>query len=217
MDIFNFLTMLGGLCLFLFGMNIMGQALERRAGSGLKTILARLTQSKAAGLLTGLGVTSVIQSSSATTVMVVGFVNSGLMSLSQSIYVIMGANIGTTVTAWILSLAGIDSGNMWVRLLKPSSFTPLLALLGIVLYLFCKKDKQKDTGMILLGFATLMFGMETMSGAVSGLSARCSLRAFSPAPPPSVFCRRLPPRAPFPMPPQSRSSWGRISAPAQLH
>mgnify|MGYP002558327898 FL=1 len=170
MDIFNFLTMLGGLCLFLFGMNIMGQALERRAGSGLKNILARLTQSKAAGLLTGLGVTSVIQSSSATTVMVVGFVNSGLMSLSQSIYVIMGANIGTTVTAWILSLAGIDSGNMWVRLLKPSSFTPLLALFGIVLYLFCKKDKQKDTGMILLGFATLMFGMETMSGAVSGLS-----------------------------------------------
>lgn len=169
MDIFHFLTMVGGLCLFLFGMSLMGQALERRAGSGLKNVLGKLTSSKATGLLTGLGVTAVIQSSSATTVMVVGFVNSGLMSLRQSIYVIMGANIGTTVTAWILSLAGIDSGSIWVKMLKPSSFTPILALVGIVLYLFCKKDKKKDTGMILLGFATLMFGMETMSGAVSGL------------------------------------------------
>lgn len=169
MDIFHFLTMVGGLCLFLFGMSLMGQALERRAGSGLKNVLGKLTGSKMTGLLTGLGVTAVIQSSSATTVMVVGFVNSGLMSLRQSIYVIMGANIGTTVTAWILSLAGIDSGSLWVKMLKPSSFTPILALAGIVLYLFCKKDRKKDTGMILLGFATLMFGMETMSGAVSGL------------------------------------------------
>ena len=169
MDIFHFLTMLGGLSLFLFGMSLMGQALERRAGNGLKTVLGKLTGNKATGLLTGLGVTAVIQSSSATTVMVVGFVNSGLMTLRQSINVIMGANIGTTVTAWILSLAGIDSDNVWVRLLKPSSFTPVLALVGIVLYMFCKKDKKKDTGVILLGFATLMFGMETMSDAVSVL------------------------------------------------
>ena len=169
MSIFDFLTMIGGLCLFLFGMSLMGQALERRAGRELKIVLGKLTGSKAAGLLTGLGVTAIIQSSSATTVMVVGFVNSGIMTLRQSIHVIMGANIGTTVTAWILSLAGIDSGNMWVQLLKPSSFTPILALVGIIFYMFCKADKKKDTGLILLGFATLMFGMETMSGAVSGL------------------------------------------------
>lgn len=169
MDIFNFLTMLGGLCLFLFGMSIMGQALERRAGSGLKNILGKLTGNKMAGLLTGLCVTSIIQSSSATTVMVVGFVNSGIMTLRQSINVIMGANIGTTVTAWILSLAGIDSKNVWVALLKPSSFTPVLALIGIIFYLFCGKDKKKDTGLIFLGFTALMYGMETMSGAVSGL------------------------------------------------
>ena len=170
MDIFSVLTMLGGLSLFLFGMNVMGQALERRAGSGLRLLLGRLTTNRAAGLLTGLLVTAVIQSSSATTVMVVGFVNSGLMTLRQAINVIMGANIGTTVTAWILSLSGIDSSNVFVRLLKPSSFTPLLALLGIIFYMFVKDAKKKDTGMILLGFATLMFGMETMSGAVAGLS-----------------------------------------------
>ncbi len=169
MDIFNGLTLIGGLCLFLFGMSVMGDSLERRAGSRLKNLLSKLTSSKATGLLTGLGVTSIIQSSSATTVMVVGFVNAGIMTLGQSIYVIMGANIGTTVTAWILSLAGIDSANVWVNLLKPSSFTPILALIGIILYMFCKSEKKKDTGMILLGFATLMFGMETMSGAVSGL------------------------------------------------
>lgn len=169
MDIFDVLTMVGGLSLFLFGMTVMGQALERRAGGQLRTLLEKLTTGKLAGLLTGLGVTAVIQSSSATTVMVVGFVNSGLMTLKQAINIIMGANIGTTVTAWILSLAGIDSGNMFVRLLKPSSFTPVLALIGIIFYMFCRDTKKKDTGMILLGFATLMFGMETMSGAVSGL------------------------------------------------
>ncbi len=169
MDIFNFLTMIGGLCLFLFGMSLMGQALERRAGGSLKAVLGKLTGSRVAGLLTGLGVTSIIQSSSATTVMVVGFVNSGLMTLRQSINVIMGANIGTTVTAWILSLAGIDSKSTVISLLKPSSFTPILALAGIIFFMFCKNDKKKDTGMILLGFATLMYGMETMSGAVSGL------------------------------------------------
>lgn len=170
MDIFDVLTLIGGLSLFLFGMNIMGQALERRAGGKLRSLLGKLTTNKVAGLLTGLGITAVIQSSSATTVMVVGFVNSGLMTLKQAINVIMGANIGTTVTAWILSLAGIDSGNIFIKLLKPSSFTPVLALVGIIFYMFYKNAKKKDTGMILLGFATLMFGMETMSGAVSGLS-----------------------------------------------
>ncbi len=169
MDIFDALTLIGGLSLFLFGMSVMGQALERRAGGQLRSLLEKLTTGKLAGLLTGLGVTAVIQSSSATTVMVVGFVNSGLMTLKQAINIIMGANIGTTVTAWLLSLAGIDSGNVFVKLLKPSSFTPALALLGIIFYLFCKSAKKKDTGMILLGFATLMYGMETMSGAVSGL------------------------------------------------
>ena len=169
MDIFNVLTLIGGLSLFLFGMSLMGQALERRAGGQLRSLLEKLTSSKLAGLLTGLGVTAVIQSSSATTVMVVGFVNSGLMTLRQAINVIMGANVGTTVTAWILSLSGIDSGNLFVQLLKPAAFTPVLALAGIILYLFCKGGKKKDTGMILLGFATLMFGMETMSKAVSGL------------------------------------------------
>lgn len=169
MDIFDVLTLAGGLSLFLFGMNIMGQALERRAGGKLRALLGRLTTNKAAGLLTGLGITAVIQSSSATTVMVVGFVNSGLMTLKQAIHVIMGANIGTTVTAWMLSLAGIDSGNVFVKLLKPSSFTPILAVVGIIFHMFCKNTKKRDTGMILLGFATLMFGMETMSEAVSGL------------------------------------------------
>ncbi len=170
MDIFNALTMVGGLCLFLFGMNVMGQALERRAGSSLRNVLERLTSNKIAGFLTGLGVTSIIQSSSATTVMVVGFVNSGLMTLRQAINVIMGANVGTTVTGWILSLGGINSDNLWIQLLKPTSFTPVLALVGIVLYLFVKDTKKKDSGAILLGFAVLMFGMESMSSAVSGLS-----------------------------------------------
>ena len=170
MDVFDILSLIGGLCLFLFGMNIMGQALERRAGSKLQTLLGKLTSGKMAGLMTGLGVTAVIQSSSATTVMVVGFVNSGLMTLKQAINVIMGANIGTTVTAWILSLGGIESSNVFVQLLKPTSFTPVLALIGIVFYMFCKSNKKKDTGMILLGFATLMVGMDAMTGAVSGLA-----------------------------------------------
>ena len=169
MDLFDVLNLIGGLCLFLFGMNVMGQALERRAGNRLRELLGKLTTNKLAGLLTGLGVTAIIQSSSATTVMVVGFVNSGLMTLKQAINVIMGANIGTTVTAWMLSLAGIDSGNLFVSLLKPSSFTPVLALIGIVFYMFSKNSRRQDTGLILLGFATLMFGMESMSDAVSGL------------------------------------------------
>ena len=169
MDIFDTLTMLGGLALFLFGMSLMGQALERRAGGKLRSLLDKMTGNPIAGFLTGLGVTAVIQSSSATTVMVVGFVNSGLMTLRQSISVIMGANVGTTVTAWLLSLGDIDGTSVLVRLLKPTSFTPILAVIGIILYLFCKSSHKKDSGLILLGFATLMFGMETMSSAVSGL------------------------------------------------
>lgn len=169
MTIFNALNLIGGLCLFLFGMSLMGQALERRAGSGLSSLLEKMTKSRLKGLLAGLGVTAVIQSSSATTVMVVGFVNSGLMTLRQSIGVIMGANIGTTVTAWILSLSGIEGTSFWVNLFKPTSFTPALALIGIIFYMFCKEDKKKDTGTILLGFATLMYGMEAMSSAVSVL------------------------------------------------
>ena len=168
MTIFNFLTLLGSLSLFLFGMSVMGTALEKRAGGSLKAILAKLTNGKFSGLLTGLAVTAVIQSSSATTVMVVGFVNSGLLSLKQSIPVIMGANIGTTVTAWLLSLSGISGDSLFVQLLKPSSFTPVLAVIGIILYLTAN-GKKKDTGLILLGFATLMFGMESLSGSVSGL------------------------------------------------
>lgn len=178
MTIFNALNLIGGLCLFLFGMNLMGQALERRAGSGLRSLLEKMTQNRLMGLLAGLGVTAVIQSSSATTVMVVGFVNSGLMTLRQSIGVIMGANIGTTVTAWILSLSGIEGSSLLVQMFKPSTFTPILALVGIILYMFCKADKKKDTGMILLGFATLMFGMEAMSSAVSSLRNVPQFREF---------------------------------------
>ncbi len=169
MSFFDVLTLVGGLCLFLFGMSIMGDSLERRAGDKLSAIIGKLTTNKFAGFLTGLGVTAIIQSSSATTVMVVGFVNSGLMTLSQSIGVIMGANIGTTVTAWILSLGGIESSNFFVQLFKPTSFTPVLALIGLILFMFGKTNRKKDTGSIFLGFAVLMFGMEIMSGAVSPL------------------------------------------------
>ena len=176
MTLFDLLTMLGGLSLFLFGMNIMGQALERSAGNRLQQMLERMTARKAAGLLTGIAITAVIQSSSATTVMVVGFVNSGLMTLRQSIHVIMGANIGTTVTAWILSLGGISGDNLLLQLLKPTSFTPILALLGIILYLFVKNKKRQDAGLILLGFATLMFGMSAMTDAVSGLAEKPAFR-----------------------------------------
>ena len=140
MSIFDVLTMLGGLCLFLFGMTLMGQALERRAGGRLRSLLGKMTTGRLAGFFTGLGVTAVIQSSSATTVMVVGFVNSGLMTLRQAINVIMGANVGTTVTAWLLSLGGISGDSIWVRLLKPTSFTPVLALAGIIFFMFCNRN-----------------------------------------------------------------------------
>ena len=170
MSIFDVLSLIGGLCLFLFGMNVMGNALERSAGSKLELILAKLTTNKFAGLLTGLAVTGVIQSSSATTVMVVGFVNSGLMKLKQAINVIMGANIGTTVTAWILSLGGIEGSSLVLQLLKPDAFTPVLALIGIIFTMFSSSNQKKDIGTILLGFAVLMQGMSGMSASVSGLA-----------------------------------------------
>ena len=170
MTIFNVLSLIGGLSLFLFGMNIMGNALEKRAGNRLKKILASLTSSPIKGLMLGLAVTAVIQSSSATTVMVVGFVNSGIMTLRQAINVIMGANIGTTVTAWMLSLTGISGDSLFIQLLKPTSFTPILALIGAVMYLFLKDVRKKDTGEALLGFAVLMFGMDAMSAAVKPLA-----------------------------------------------
>lgn len=169
MDIFNVLSLIGGLALFLFGMNLMGEALEKRAGNQLKSILEKLTASRWKGFLLGAGVTAIIQSSSATTVMVVGFVNSGIMTLKQAIGIIMGANVGTTITSWILSLTGIESENILVSLLKPTSFTPILAMIGIILIMRKKNSKSADTGTILLGFAVLMFGMETMSDAVSPL------------------------------------------------
>ncbi len=169
MDLFDVLSLLGGLALFLFGMNLMGQALEKRAGSKLKTFLANITSNPFKGFLLGLGVTAVMQSSSATTVMVVGFVNSGIMTLRQAVGVIMGANLGTSMTSWILSLTGIQGENFLIQLLKPSSFVPILAMIGIVLYMFQKSAKRRDTGMILMGFAVLMFGMEAMSAAVGGL------------------------------------------------
>ena len=169
MDFFDVLTLLGGLSLFLFGMNLMGNSLEKCAGSSLKVLLSKLTSRKILGFLTGLGVTAVIQSSSATTVMVVGFVNSGLLSLRQAIGVIMGANVGTTVTAWILSLTGLDGESFFIRLLEPTSFSPVLAMIGVGLTMMAKSERKKDVGMILLGFAVLMFGMDTMSGAVAGL------------------------------------------------
>ena len=170
MDFFSILTLLGGLALFLYGMQVMGDGLAKVSGGKLEKILENLTSSKLKAVLLGLAVTAVIQSSSATTVMVVGFVNSGIMKLTQAVGIIMGANIGTTVTAWILSLAGIESSNFFISLLKPSSFAPILALIGIVLLMFTKSSRKKDIGVILVGFAVLMFGMETMSGAVKPLA-----------------------------------------------
>lgn len=170
MDFFSILTLLGGLAMFLYGMQVMGDGLAKVSGGKLERILENLTSSPIKAVLLGAAVTAVIQSSSATTVMVVGFVNSGIMRLSQAVGVIMGANIGTTATSWILSLAGIESENFFIRLLKPTSFAPILALIGIVLLMFIKNQKKKDIGMIMIGFAVLMFGMESMSGAVKPLA-----------------------------------------------
>lgn len=170
MDIFGVLTMIGGLALFLYGMNVMGDGLGKVSGGRLEKILETLTSNPIKAVLLGAGVTAVIQSSSATTVMVVGFVNSGIMKLSQAIGIIMGANVGTTITSWLLSLSGIESGNIFVNMLKPSSFSPILALIGIIFILFTKSEKKHDIGNILLGFTILMFGMDTMSNAVKPLA-----------------------------------------------
>ena len=170
MDFFSILTMLGGLALFLYGMNAMGDGLAKVSGGKLERILEKLTSSPIKAVLLGCGVTAVIQSSSATTVMVVGFVNSGIMKLEQAVGVIMGANIGTTVTSWMLSLTGIESDNFCMQLLKPTSFSPILALIGVILIMFVKSEKKHDIGAIMLGFAILMFGMEMMSGAVEPLA-----------------------------------------------
>ena len=170
MDFFGVLTMLGGLALFLYGMETMGKGLEKLSGGRLERILEKLTSNPIKAVLLGAGVTAIIQSSSATTVMVVGFVNSGIMKLTQAVGIIMGANIGTTVTSWLLSLTGIESGNFFVQLLKPTSFSPVLALIGVCFIMFSKKEKKKDAGTIMIGFAILMTGMETMSGAVKPLA-----------------------------------------------
>ena len=169
MDVFGVLAMVGGLALFLYGMNLMGDGLAKLSGGKLESILAKLTSNKLSAVLLGAGVTAVIQSSSATTVMVVGFVNSGIMKLHQAVGIIMGANVGTTITSWILSLSGIESESFFIRLLKPTSFSPILALIGIIFLLFCKSEKKKDIGSILIGFAILMFGMDSMSSAVAPL------------------------------------------------
>ncbi len=170
MDIFGILTMIGGLALFLFGMDFMGANLSKASGGKLEHILEKLTSNPLKAVALGAGVTAVIQSSSATTVMVVGFVNSGIMKLSQATGIIMGANIGTTITSWMLSLTGIEGDSVFIKMLKPSSFAPILALIGIILYMFIKDEKKKHIGGILLGFAVLMSGMETMSGAVKPLA-----------------------------------------------
>ena len=170
MDIFGILTMIGGLALFLFGMDFMGANLSKASGGKLEYILEKLTSNPLKAVALGAGVTAIIQSSSATTVMVVGFVNSGIMKLSQATGIIMGANIGTTITSWMLSLTGIQGDSIWLKMLKPSSFAPILALIGIIMYMFVKSEKKKYIGGILIGFAILMSGMETMSGAVKPLA-----------------------------------------------
>ena len=167
--ILNLVSLLGGLSLFLFGMDVMGKALERTAGGKLQTILAKMSASVPRGFLLGLAVTAVIQSSSATTVMVVGFVNSGILTLQQAVGVIMGSNVGTTVTAWILSLSGLEGDSFLVQLFKPSTLAPLLGTAGIILYMFTNSDKKKNIGLILLGFMALMTGMELMSGSMKFL------------------------------------------------
>lgn len=169
MDIFAILSLIGGLALFLYGMNVMGDGLTKVSGGKLEKILEKLTSNPIKAVLLGAGVTAVIQSSSATTVMVVGFVNSGIMKLSQAVGIIMGANVGTTITSWILSLSGIESSSFFIQMLKPTSFSPILAIIGLLLMMSSKNDKHKDVGNILLGFAVLMFGMNAMSSAVEPL------------------------------------------------
>ena len=169
MDIFDGLTMLGGLCLFLFGMNIMSGALKQKAGKQLDNLLHKMTANRLTGILIGMVATAVLQSSSATSVLTISFVNSGIMTLTQAVGVMMGANVGATATNWLLSLSGLGGGSLILNLLKPSSFTPILALIGVIFYLFDKNQKRKGIGLILLGFSTLMYGMEIMSGSVADL------------------------------------------------
>lgn len=170
MDFFDVLAMIGGLSLFLYGMHVLGEGLSRTSGGRLEQILEKLSYNKWRAVLLGAGVTAVIQSSSATTVMVVGFVNSGIMKLSQAIGIIMGANVGTTITSWILSLTGIESGSFFVQILKPAVFSQIFAMIGVIFLLFSKKEKLKNIATILIGFAVLMFGMDTMSAAVKPLA-----------------------------------------------
>ncbi len=170
MDFFDVLSMIGGLALFLYGMNLLGEGLAKASGGRMESILEKLTGNPVMAVLLGAGVTAVIQSSSATTVMVVGFVNSDIMKLEQAVGVIMGANVGTTVTSWILSLTGIDSSSFLVQMLKPTSFSPILAIIGVAMLLFSKKEKHRYAAYILVGFAVLMFGMDTMSAAVKPLA-----------------------------------------------
>lgn len=170
MDIFGVLSLIGGLAIFLYGMDLLGEGLTGASGGKLEKILEKLTSNPLKAVLLGAGVTAVIQSSSATTVMVVGFVNSGIMKLSQAVGVIMGANIGTTITSWILSLTGIESSNIFISLLKPTSFSPVLAAVGIVFLMFLKKESLKNPGKIMIGFALLMYGMDAMSSSVAPLA-----------------------------------------------
>ena len=167
--IFNIISLLGGLALFLFGMDVMGKSLERQAGGKLQTILAKMSSNVFKGFLLGLGVTAVIQSSSATTVMVVGFVNSGIMTLKQAVGVIMGSNIGTTVTGWILSLSGLEGDSFLIKLFKPTTLAPLVAIIGIGLFMFTKGDSKKGIGTIMLGFLALMTGMDIMGDSMEFL------------------------------------------------
>ena len=170
MDLFDVLSLVGGLALFLYGMHVMGEGLAKASGGRLEQILEKLTSNLFKAVALGAAVTAVIQSSSATTVMVVGFVNSGIMKLSQAVGIIMGANIGTTITSWILSLSGIEGESFILQLVKPTSFSPILAIIGVAFILFSKKERRNDIGTILIGFAVLMFGMDMMSGAVKPLA-----------------------------------------------
>lgn len=170
MNIFGILSMIGGLALFLYGMDAMGAGLSKLSGGRMERLLEKLTSKRIMAVLLGAGVTAVIQSSSATTVMVVGFVNSGIMKLNQAVGIIMGANIGTTITSWLLSLTGIQGSSFVLQMLKPSSFSPILAVIGVGLIMFTKNEKKKDIGSIFIGFAILMYGMEAMSGAVAPLA-----------------------------------------------
>ena len=176
MTIFNLLTFIGGLAMFLFGMSYMGTSLEKIGGGKFESVLEKMTNNRLKGVLLGAGITAIIQSSSAVTVMAVGFVNSGIMGLHQVIGIIMGANIGTTITAWILSLTNISSTNIILSMFKPTSFTPILAVIGVIMFMASKKDKVKDIGSILLGFSVLIFGMTTMTTAVEPLK---EVKAFT--------------------------------------